>query len=132
MELHIPKLKYNLKFIFWVRRRLKLEVLSRIDKTYPVFEQCLKDTFNVAVNTSELLFIAMNNLIVYDTTKEYIIKIDPLIKYKDTNLTVERLVNIFNIGNLQFKGFQIITNCINKLSSNLDYYNKVTRQIYLY
>ena len=88
MELILPKEQCSVQFTKLIRRRLQLELLSNIISSYPSFEQYTQLEFNEPINVYELLKQSINNLIIYETQKEYIIKINPLIKYKNTNLTL--------------------------------------------
>ena len=131
MELILPKEQCSVQFTKLIRRRLQLELLSNIISSYPSFEQYTQLEFNEPINVYELLKQSINNLIIYETQKEYILKINPLIKYKNTNLTLELLCCMLNNGTLQFKGIELFTKCINKVSSKLDYYKKLYRPIYM-
>ena len=124
MELVIVKNKYySYSFVKWLTNVVRMEVMSnlRLD-LLPRYEQEIYSLFNVNVNYVDVIKQALNNLQILDSNNKYIVQINSNIKYKNTNLCLNTLVNLLNYGTLQIKGSYLFSNVFNNVSNNMDSY----------
>lgn len=124
MELVIVKNKYySYSFVKWLTNVIRMEVMSnlRLD-LLPRYEQEIYSLFNVNVNYVDVIKQALNNLQILDSNNKYIVQINSNIKYKNTNLCLNTLVNLLNYGTLQIKGSYLFSNVFNNVSNNMDSY----------
>lgn len=124
MELVIIKNKYySYSFVKWLTNVVRMEVMSnlRLD-LLPRYEQEIYNLFNVNVNYVDVIKQALNNLQILDSNNKYIVQINSNIKYKNTNLCLNTLVNVLDYGTLQIKGSYLFSNVFNNVSNNMDSY----------
>lgn len=124
MELVIVKNKYySYSFVKWLTNVVRMEVMSnlRLD-LLPRYEQEIYSLFNVNVNYVDVIKQALNNLQILDSNNKYIVQINSNIKYKNTNLCLNTLVNLLDYGTLQIKGSHLFSNVFNNVSNNVDSY----------
>ena len=124
MELVIVKNKYySYSFVKWLTNVVRMEVMSNLSlDLLPRYEQEIYNLFNVNVNYVDVIKQALNNLQILDSNNKYIVQINSNIKYKDTNLCLNTLVNLLDYGTLQIKGSHLFSNVFNNVSNNMDSY----------
>ena len=124
MELVIVKNKYySYSFVKWLTNVVRMEVMSNLNlDLLPRYEQEIYSLFNVNVNYVDVIKQALNNLQILDSNNKYIVQINSNIKYKNTNLCLNTLVNLLDYGTLQIKGSYLFSNVFNNVSNNMDSY----------
>lgn len=139
MELVIVKNKYySYSFVKWLTNVVRMEVMSNLSlDLLPRYEQEIYSLFNVNVNYVDVIKQALNNLQILDSNNKYIVQINSNIKYKNTNLCLNTLVNLLDYGTLQIKGSYLFSNVFNNVSNNMhsyyDRYNPFLRRFnYVY
>ena len=135
MELVIVKNKYySYSFVKWLTNVVRIEVMSNLSlELLPRYEQEIYNLFNVNVNYVDIIKKSLNNLQILESNDKYIVQINPNIKYKNTNLCLNVLVNLLDYGTLQVKGCYLFSTVFNNINNNLNiYYDRYNPFNYVY
>ena len=138
MKLEIPiqidKFKIDIRFIKLLIPYIKHNILQNINNIqlsnidrYVEESNILNDykTKNVTFKSRRIIIMAINNLTVNKGKDYYIIEIDNNIIYPGYSITLENLCKLINFGNMDIKGYPIITNAFNHITVNVrGYFNR--------
>lgn len=124
MKLVIPYSdSYNEDFILFLVQQLRKEILGNLNhKKLKRLNQDLFNLFNFNLSFLEIIQTALKNLILFESKNGFQIQINPAVKFLNTNLNLNYLINIGTYGTLDIKGYPIIAEIFNKIKSNLPYY----------
>jgi hypothetical protein len=119
-SIHPTDTKRNYSFLIYLCKYLKEVANSTLIN--PGVEKLWNDQLSIYnVTLKELIDLYFNNLVFNKLGNQdvYYIQCDPIIKVKDSNITVDVLANYVNKGNIDIKGSKIFTNIYQQMLLNL-------------
>lgn len=119
-SIHPTDTKRNYRFLIYLCKYLK-EVANNTLINLGVEKLWNDQLSRYNITLKELIDLYFNNLVFNKLGNEdiYYIKCDPIIKVKDSNITVDVLANYVNKGNIDIKGSKIFTNIYQQMLLNL-------------
>lgn len=121
MNLQLPLSEdYDKDFVFWLTIRIRRELFSNIDsKQVDRFNMLFKDD---SFDFYEVISTAASSLKCKQIKSGYVIYIDPIVRYGNTNITINQLAKLMNYGQFGIKGYNLFTKVFNKVKANIALY----------
>lgn len=123
MNIVISKSNVSFSFMQWLKRRIRLEVMAKVEKIdFSNLERYVKDNFDIDIDIYSLMLNCVNNIIIKDIGNDYILSINENQKYKNTQVFISTLVKLVDSGNFDIKGYNILTSVFNNIKVNIKKY----------
>ena len=123
MNIVISKSNVSFSFMQWLKRRIRLEVMAKIEKIdFSNLERYVKDNFDIDIDIYSLMLNCVNNIIIKDIGNDYVLSINENQKYKNTQVFISTLVKLVDSGNFDIKGYNILTSVFNNIKVNIKKY----------
>lgn len=123
MNIVISKSNVSFSFMQWLKRRIRLEVMAKVEKIdFSNLERYVKDNFDIDIDIYSLMLNCVNNIIIKDIGNDYILSINENQKYKNTQVFISTLVKLIDSGNFDIKGYNILTSVFNNIKVNIKKY----------
>ena len=118
MTIVIDRNTYDYRFVLWLARRIKLEIIDyTCNKDLTVLESYITNNYDISVNLMSLLNKYLSSYTIQITNKYYRLVFNCNDRCGNSNITVNQIVHLFNFGNLSMKGYQIISKVLNNVLS---------------
>lgn len=123
MNIVISKSNVSFSFMQWLKRRIRLEVMAKVEKIdFSNLERYVKDNFDIDIDIYSLMLNCVNNIIIKDIGNDYVLSINENQKYKNTQVFISTLVKLIDSGNFDIKGYNILTSVFNNIKVNIKKY----------
>lgn len=123
MNIVISKSNVSFSFMQWLKRRIRLEVMAKVEKIdFSTLERYVKDNFDIDIDIYSLMLNCVNNIIIKDIGNDYVLSINENQKYKNTQVFISTLVKLIDSGNFDIKGYNILTSVFNNIKVNIKKY----------
>lgn len=114
-------------FIQYLIKKIQEKILASINsKKLIKWDKYLLNIFNnkliKKVNTKEIFLIGLHYLEYIETKENFIIQINPNVKYRDTNFTILSLIKLINYGCVGIQGYPIISNTFEEFQKKIKIY----------
>jgi hypothetical protein len=130
IPIKIDQFQIDARFIKWLIPYIRYEVLKNINNRQLleidryVEESQLLENYkigNIQFNSKRILLMSINNLVFHKGKDFYTIEINN-IAYPGYAITLKNICKLVNFGNMDIKGYPIITNAFNHITDNLKRY----------
>jgi hypothetical protein len=126
MTIVIDRNTYDYRFVLWLARRIKLEIMDyTCNKDLTVLESYITNNYDTSVNLMSLLNKYLSSYTIQITDKYYRLVFNCNDRCGNSNITVNQIVHLFNFGNLSMKGYQIISKVLNNVVQNIENYYSI-------
>lgn len=124
--------KFSFYFVTWLLRRYKLEIMSELNfNNTKVFIEYVDKIYNIKIDPYRLMKLFFNTIEVSITKDKFEIYTNTKYLYDKTDITIYGLVTLFEYGNLDIKGSNIIGNITENIIDNIDNYYRMYNPNYI-
>lgn len=124
--------KFSFYFVTCLLRRYKLEMMSELNfNNTKVFIEYVDKIYNIKIDPYRLMKLFLNTIEVSITKDKFEIYTDTKYLYDKTDITIYELITLFEYGNLDIKGSNIIGNITENIIDNIDNYYRMYNPNYI-